>query len=89
MENRTLEITSESGTKYQFVEFSLWRTMVNAYSWYNGKWNRLSVSFNSLEEAQEWVENLNRDYQKQKNAPKTASTMPASAYYSITGYYGD
>lgn len=89
MENITLEITSESGTKYQFVEFTLLRTMVNAYSWYNGKWNRLFVSFNSLEEAHEWVENLNKDYQKQKNALKTASTMPASAYYSTTGYYGD
>jgi hypothetical protein len=24
-----------------------------------------------------------------KNAPKEVYTMPANAYYSITGYYGD
>lgn len=89
MENRTLEITALSGTKYMFVEFTIFSKVVNTYAWYNNRWNRLTTTFHSLEEAQEWVENLNRDYQKQKNAPKTASTMPASAYYSITGYFGD
>ena len=55
MENRTLEITSASGTKYRFVEFAFIGTLVNAYSWRNNRWNRLCVSFHSLEEAQDWV----------------------------------
>lgn len=85
----TLEMTSAAGTKYQFVEVSFLGTYVSAYSWYSNKWNRLTVSFKSLEEAQEWVKELDRKYIAQKNAPKIESTMPASAYYSITGYYGD
>ena len=89
MENRTLEITSAAGTNYQFVEFTIFGTCVNAYAWYSNKWNSLTVSFKSLEEAQEWVKKLDRKYIAQKNAPKIESTMPASAYYSITGYYGD
>ena len=55
----------------------------------SSKWNRLTVSFKSLEEAQEWVKELDRKYEARKNAPKIENTMPASAYYSITGYYGD
>ena len=89
MENRTLEITSASGTKYQFVEFTFIGKLVNAYSWYNNRWNRLCVSFHSLEEAQYWVKELDRKYQEQISRPKTVSTMPASSYYTITGYYGD
>lgn len=89
MENRTLEITALSGTKYMFVEFTIFSKVVNTYAWYNNRWNRLTTTFHSLEEAQEWVNKLNRDYQEQKSKPKTAYTMPTSAYYSITGYYGD
>ena len=86
---RTLEITAMSGTKYRFVEFQIFDTIVNAYSWFNNKWNRLTRNFYSLEEAEEWVKELNRKYEAQKNAPKEVHTMPESAYYSITGYYGD
>lgn len=89
MENRTLEITAQSGTKYMFVEFTIFSKVVNTYAWYNNRWNRLTTTFHSLEEAQEWVNKLNRDYQEQKSKSKTTYTMPASAYYSITGYYGD
>lgn len=86
---RTLEITSTTGTKYKFVEFQIFGTIVNAYSWYSNKWNRLSITFHLLEEAEEWVKELDRKYIARKNAPKTENTMPASAYYSITGYFGD
>jgi hypothetical protein len=89
MENRTLEMTSAAGTKYQFVEVSFLGNYVSAYSWYSNKWNRLTVHFKSLEEAQEWVKELDRKYEVQKNAPKTECRMSASSYYSITGYYGD
>lgn len=88
MKNRTLEI-SAAGTKYQFVEVTFLGTYVSAYSWYNNKWNRLTVSFKSLEEAQEWVKELDRKYEAQKNAPMIENRMPQSAYYSITGYFGD
>lgn len=86
---RKLETTSVAGTKYQFVEFTIFGTCVNAYAWYSNRWNRLTTSFHSLEEAEEWVKELDRKYIAQKNAPKTENTMPASAYYSITGYFGD
>ena len=89
MENRTLEMTSAAGTKYQFVEVTFLGTYVSAYAWYSNKWNRLTVSFKSLEEAQEWVKELDRKYEAQKNAPKIENRMPQSGYYSITGYYGD
>lgn len=85
----TLEITSATGRKYQFVEFKIFNTIVNAYCWYSNKWNRLTTSFNSLEEAQEWIKEMDRKYFEDLNAPKTLHTMPASAYYSINGYYGD
>ena len=29
----TLEMTSAAGTKYQFVEFTIFGTCVNAYAW--------------------------------------------------------
>jgi hypothetical protein len=32
---------------------------------------------------------MEADYIAAKNAPKEVYTMPAGAYYSITGYYGD
>ena len=89
MENRTLEMTSAAGTKYQFVEVTFLGTYVSAYAWYSIKWNRLTVSFKSLEEAQEWVKELDRKYEAQKNAPKIENRMPQNGYYSITGYYGD
>ena len=85
----TLEMTSAAGTKYQFVEVTFLETYVSAYAWYSNKWNRLTVSFKSLEEVQEWVKELDRKYEAQKNAPKIENRMPQSAYYSITGYYGD
>ena len=79
LENRTLEMTSAAGTKYQFVEVSFLGTYVSAYSWYSNKWNRLTVHFKSLEEAQEWVKELDRKYEAHKNAPKIQHTKHASA----------
>lgn len=87
--DKKLEITAANGTRYQFVEWTLFRTMVDTFSWYNGKWNRIGKSFDSMDEAQAWVEELNQKYEARKNEPARTSTMPASAYYSITGYYGD
>ena len=59
MESRTLEITAKNGIRYQFVEFRLFGISVNAYSWFRDRLNRLSISFNSLAEAEEWVNQLN------------------------------
>lgn len=89
MENRTLEMTSASGTKYQFIEIIIFGTFVCAYAWYSNEWNKLTVTFKTFKDAQEWVKQLNTKHEEQKNASKIERTMPASAYYSITGYYGD
>lgn len=89
MESRVIETTAANGTMYQFAEVTVLGTVVMAYAWYCGKWNRLSVSFASFDEAQEWLNALNARYEARKNAPKTEYRMPQSGYYSITGYYGD
>lgn len=85
----TLEVTSATGRKYQFVESQIFNTIINTYCWYSNKWNRLTKSFHSFEEAQEWIKEMDREYFEVLNAPKKAHTMPASSYYSITGYFGD
>ena len=53
------------------------------------KFRRSTKSFRSLEEAENWFETIEAGYIAAKNAPKEVYTMPANAYYSITGYYGD
>ncbi len=87
--DKTFEITAKNGISYKFVEWSLFRTMVDTYSWYNNKWNRIGKSFDSMDDAKAWIEELNADYEARMNAPKVNYTMPEGAYYSITGYYGD
>ncbi|MEE1322872.1 MAG: hypothetical protein UHE91_03525 [Bacteroidales bacterium] len=87
--DKTFEITAKNGISYKFVEWSLFRTMVDTYSWYNNKWNRIGKCFDSMEDAKAWIEELNADYEARMNAPKVKYTMPEGAYYSITGYYGD
>ena len=46
-------------------------------------------NFDSFEAAVEWVMELDRQHEARMNAPKATVAMPQSAYYSITGYYGD
>ncbi len=89
MENRRLEIIAKNGIRYQFVEFTLFGISVDAYSWFCNRWNRLSISFNSLAEAEGWINRLNEKYEARKNEYRFESKMPQSAYYSMTGYYGD
>ena len=68
---KTLEITAKNGISYKFVEWTLFRTMVDTYSWYNNKWNRIGKSFDSMEDAKAWIEELNADYEARMNAPAT------------------
>ena len=86
---KAIEISSKNGMRYQFVEWTLFRTLVETYAWYNGRWNRIGRNFDSFEAAVEWVRELDRQHEARMNAPKVAVVMPQSAYYSITGYYGD
>lgn len=86
---KAIEITSRNGMRYQFVEWTLFRTRVETYAWYNDRWNRTGRFFDSFEAAVEWVRELDRQHDARMNAPKVAVSMPQSAYYSITGYYGD
>ena len=86
---RVLEITALNGKRYQFVEVEIFTKFVSVYAWYSNKWNRLTRTFQNLEEAQAWVDEMNTEYVASKNVPKVRYEMPAQAYYSITGYYGD
>lgn len=86
---RALEITAANGTRYKFIEAHILGTVVYAYAWYCNKWNRLSISFHSLDEAEAWVREINRKHEAQKNAPQIKTIIPQNAYYTITGYYGD
>ena len=81
--------TLSNGYTYEIVE-----NFFGGYSMYfkdarNDKFRRSTKSFRSLEEAENWFEEIEADYIAAKNAPKEVYTMPANAYYSITGYYGD
>lgn len=89
MMERTIEMTTKNGRRYLFVEWTLFRIQVETYAWYDDKWNRIGRSFDSFEAAIEWARELDRQYDARMNAPKVAAAMPQSAYYSITGYYGD
>lgn len=51
------------------------------------EFKRSTKSFKSIQEAEEWFEKMEADMLAAKNAPKEVYTMPANAYYSITGYY--
>ena len=53
------------------------------------EFKRSTRSFKSLEEAEEWFDKMEADLLAAENAPKKVYTMPASGYYSITGYFGD
>ena len=53
------------------------------------EFKRSTKSFKSLEEAEEWFDQMKADHLAAQNAPKKVYTMPANAYYSITGYHGD
>lgn len=81
--------TLSNGYTYQVVE-----NFLGGYSMYfkganSDKFSRSTKSFRSLNEAEEWFEKMEADMLAAKNAPKEVYTMPANAYYSITGYYGD
>lgn len=86
---KAIEITSRNGMRYQFVEWTLFRTLVDAYCWFNNRWNRLGRSFNSFAEAEAWVAELDARHESVDSTPQSAAQMPEGAYYSITGYYGD
>ena len=85
----TLEITALNGTRYQFVEVEIFTKFVNIYAWYSNKWNRLTRTFKTMDEARAWIAELDADYVAWKNAPKVSYELPEGAYYSLTGYYGD
>ena len=81
--------TLSNGYTYKVVE-----NFLGGYNMYfkganSDKFSRSTKSFRSLTEAEEWFETMEADYIAAKNAPKEVYTMPAGAYYSITGYYGD
>ena len=81
--------TLSNGYTYQLVE-----NFFGGYSMYfkdarSDKFSRSTKSFRSMHEAEAWFQKMEADYIAAKNAPKETYTMPANAYYSITGYFGD
>ena len=81
--------TLSNGYTYEVVE-----NFFGGYSMYykdarSDKFRRSTKSFASLEEAETWFDKMEADLLAAENAPKRVYTMPASGYYSITGYYGD
>lgn len=84
-----LEITALNGRRYQFVEVEILTKFVNVYAWHSNKWNRLTRTFNTMDEARSWIEELNAAYGAWKNAPKVCYELPEGAYFSQSGYFGD
>lgn len=77
-----METTLNNGMAYRFEE--IFKGFISTYCFYDKKWNHISKDFRSWDEVNAWIEEM--------NAPMTHSMhteMPASGYYSITGYYGD
>ena len=87
--DKAIEISSKNGQRYQFVEWTLFRTQVETYCWYDDRWNKIGMNFNSLNEAMNWVKELDARYEDRRTLRKPTIPMPQSAYYSLTGYYGD
>ena len=81
--------TLSNGYTYEVVE-----NFFGGYSMYykdarSDEFRRCTKSFASLEEAETWFDKMEANLLAAENAPKRVYTMPASGYYSITGYYGD
>ena len=85
----TLEMTTLNGRGYLFVEVEIFTKFVSAYAWYSGKWNRLTRTFQNLEDAKDWVAKMDEDYIAKQNAHKISYELPEGAYSTLTGYYGD
>ena len=84
-----VEINALNGRRYQFVEVEIFTKFVNAYAWYSNKWNQLTRTFKTMDEAIAWIAELDAEYEAWQNAPKVKCELPEGAYYSLTGYYGD
>ena len=83
MEKRTIEMTTTDGRKYQFVQSFC--DMVSTYAWYDNKFNHISKTFKSMDEAAAWIEELN----KPQVWEPVKMEIPAD-YYGVRGrYYGD
>ena len=78
-----------NGYTYEVVENFLGGYNMYFKSANSDKFSRSTKSFRSLNEAEEWFETMEANYIASKNAPKETYTMPANAYYSTTGYFGD
>ena len=88
---RTLERKSLNGFTYQFVEWMLFgKPMVSTYFKMekDTKFSRNSKTFNTLEEANAWVDELDAKVLAPKQESKPLE-IPAN-YYGVRGrYYGD
>ena len=87
---RTLERKSLNGFTYQFVEFVIFgHTTVSTYFSTDGKqFSRSTKTFNTLEEANAWVDELDAKVLAPKPEFKPC-TIPDD-YYGVAGrYYGD
>ena len=87
---RTLERKSLNGFTYRFVEWKIFgHTTVSTYFKMenDADFSRCTRTFNSLEEANAWVDEL--DAPKLKNVKYIPLEVPAD-YYGVPGrYYGD
>ena len=84
MEQRTIEMTTTDGRRYQFVQ--TFSDMVSTYAWYDNKFNHISKTFKSMDEAAAWIEELNMPPREWKHIE---CAVPDD-YYGVPGrYYGD
>lgn len=89
---RTVYRETLDGCKYEFIEMMMFGkpyVISSCYFDYNKRYNHIGLNFNTIEEALEWCDK--KDYNYQHPAPVKPFTYEVpSDYYGVRGrYYGD
>ena len=81
-----MERTLKNGTRYSIYELFKGYVVMDAF--YNGKWNRLTRNFKSIDEAMKWCDK--EDYEFEHPAPDVPMTPVPDDYYDDTRrFFGD
>lgn len=86
----SIEITTSYGTEYKFVEYPgiFGGSDVHTYSKWDGQWHKITKFFKSLDEARQWIAELEEQHNAPQPEPKPL-VIP-DGYYGVPGrYYGD
>lgn len=81
-----MERTLKNGMQYRFHTGIFGTIFTEAY--YGGKWNRITRSFKTMTEAEEWCAQMDYDFEHPKFTT-SVSVPPDDEYSDFSKYYGD